>query len=154
MFNRLSVLDVSEKFVECYISEYDNKLAVANLPLNPEFIHEVEIAAEIVLGPTAAGFFGKMGSDLYEKIKQELQRRYLNKSSKENPRVLIIEGAGVDETILNFGHTRPAFSIGKGNVLILKDLTILYSGDPSNLIEEEVAPSFIPINVMFKKVTE
>lgn len=144
--------ELVEQFSNKYLEEYDFKYATANLPIDPVFLSQVQTYIEIAIGATSAGFFGKMGSDLYDKIKSSLFKEIKEKYKKSDDRVLIIEGAGYDKTILNFGQTRPIFRIGKGNKLILKNLTITYQGDPIHLIEEELAPSFFPINVKFKQI--
>lgn len=149
----MSIHTISEEFVQSYLNEYDFKFANANLPVDPAFIHDVETVIELVLGSAGAGFFGKLGSDMYDKIKQQLLKHLSAKYPRNNPRVILIEGEDRDKTILNFGRVRPAFKIGKGNILVLRNLTILYDGDPHNLIEEEMAASFVPVNVAFKQVS-
>jgi len=140
---------LSEQFIPQYLTEFDDRYARANLPIDPAFIQGVEIAAAAI----AAGFLGKMGSDLYDKLKSEVLKRISEKYKKSDPpRVIVIEGEDRDKTVLNFGRVRPCFRIGKGNVLVLRNITIAYEGSPQGMIKEEVAPSFFPINVIFKQV--
>ncbi len=145
--NKLLVMD----FTNRYLSEYDNKYARANLPLNQEFLHDVEYVLLGIGGAIGAGFLAKLGSDLYDQTKSALFDKIQQKYKKTNDRVVVIEGEGRDKTILDFGKIRPFFTIGKGNIMVLKNLTILYEGEPQDMIHEEIAPSFFAINVLFKQ---
>ena len=140
-----------DQFVPRYLGEYDNRYAGANLPVDPIFLEEVGLVAAFILGSIGQGFFGKMGSDLYDKMKAEIFKRASQKYKKSADRVIRIEGEDRDRVPLDFGQVRPLFKISKGWTLVLKNVTLIYEGAFSNIIEEEVAPSFYPINVALRR---
>lgn len=104
-----------------------------------------------------------MGEYYLTKYKTEVNRPYIllkrgefigikeTIKSPNNSGVIVIKGEDKDSTILQAGKLRPLFKIYKGSFLILVDLIIEYEGPPEGLIEEETAPSFLPINVVFRK---
>ena len=167
--------DVAEKFTIKYMEEYDFKYAKPEIPLNKAFLPNViEVVTGISSG-IAYGILKELGTDIYKTIKTKLGDYYRNKYKKEiakptillkkgeftgiketikspdNSGIIVIRGEDKDNTILQAGKLRPLFKIYKGSFLILVDLVIEYEGSPEGLIEEETAPSFLPINVNFRK---
>ena len=69
----------------------------------------------------------------------------------KNSGITLIKGEDRDTTVLQVGNLRPLFTITKGSVLILQDLTIEYEGSPTGLINEEEAPSYFSNNVIFRQ---
>jgi len=141
-------------FTKRYLEEYDNRYAQANLTINPEFVRDVEYVLLGIGVSVGGGFLGKLGSDLYDRAKSALFEKIKEKQKKQGDKVITIQGENRDKVLLNFGKVRPAFIISKGNVLILRDVTITYEGAPTNLIKEELAPSFFPINARFIQIAQ
>lgn len=142
---------LAEQFIPRYLGEFDNRYARANLPIDPQFIQEVEIASAAVASLVGAGFLGKMGSDIYDRVKARLFKEISQKYTKSTPRVITIIGEDRNRVILDFGRVRPFFKISKGWKLVLSNVTLLYNGVLGEAIEEEVSPSFFAINVTFRK---
>ena len=140
--------DVADQFAHSYVRENDDIYAKANIPIDPAFVREVLDLVSLIGTGALMGIGGKLGADVYQKIKEELHKKK-SQQRPAPPKIIILEGEDRDKTILDFGTKRPFFRIGKGNNLILKNLTIKYKGKPLNVFEEEIAPSFFPINVRF-----
>jgi len=119
-----------------------------HIPIDPAFVREVVDLVSLIGQGALMGIGGKLAADVYQKIKEELHKKK-SQQRPAPPKIIILEGEDRDKTILDFGTKRPFFRIGKGNNLILKNLTIKYKGKPLNMFEEEIAPSFFPINVRF-----
>jgi hypothetical protein len=137
-----------DQFLPRYLNEFDNFYAKANLPVDPQFIRDVETALTLAV---PVGFIGKFGSDLYDKTKSALFRRVSQRHKSSGPRVFRLVGEDRNHVILDFGRVRPFFKIHKGCVLILQNVTVLYDGQFTDIIEEENAGSFFMDNVAFKK---
>ena len=166
---------VAEDFTRKYLEEYDYKYGNEEIPLNKAFLPNVAEVIDILSTGIAYGILKQLGKDIYNAIKMKLVSLYINKYRGEisNPFILLKKGEflGIKETIksplnsgvtvirgedkntttLQAGKLRPLFKIDKGSFLILMDLIIEYEGSPKGLIEEETAPSFLPINVDFRK---
>ena len=166
---------IAEEFTTKYTQEYDFRYAGRGIPLNKAFLPNVVEVVEVISSSIAYGILKELGADIYKTIKAKLVEHYLTKyktevnkpyillkrgefmgiretiKSPNNSGVIVIRGEDKDTTILQAGKLRPLFKIYKGSFLILMDLVIEYEGSPVGLIEEETAPSFLPINVAIRK---
>jgi hypothetical protein len=167
--------DIADKFTTKYLEEYDYKYGNPDIPLNKAFFPDAVEVIEIISSGIAYGILKELGADVYKTIKEKLVAYYLAKYKREvkrphillkegtfsgvketikspnNSGLIVVRGENKDNTILQAGKLRPLFKIEKGSFLILMDLTIEYEGSPEGLIEEQTAPSFLPINVNFRK---
>lgn len=169
--------DIAERFTTKMLQEYDYKYGNPEIPLNKAFFPDVVEVIEVISHGNAYGILKELGADIYKTIKTKLAEHYINKYKTEinkpyillkrgdfvgiretiklphNSGITVIRGEDKDTTILQAGKLRPLFKIDKGSFLILMDLIIEYEGSPKGLIEEETAPSFLPINIIFRKRT-
>jgi hypothetical protein len=164
---------IAENFTKKYVEEYDYKYSNPELPLNKAFLPNITEVIEILSSAVAYGILKEMGADIYKNIKTKMSEYYLNRKEVNKPHILlkggvfqgikqtiispynsgitVMKGEKKDTTILMAGKLRPLFRITRGSFLILMNLTIEYEGSPQGLIEEDVAPSFLLINVDFRK---
>jgi hypothetical protein len=177
--NKTFVSNVAEAMTDIFPSatfDSSNKRPKIETPRNEMFLPNVPEVLAGLSAAIASGPLKELGEDIYKAIKKRLIDYYLTKhklevkgppyillkegifsgiketiNSPNNSGVIVIRGENKDRTILQAGKLRPLFKIYKGSFLILMDLIIEYEGSPKGLIEEETAPSFLPINVDFRK---
>ncbi len=162
------MIDIVSQFTEKFLQENDFKYCGPNIPVSPKFRPDVEnivknakddlkiaqvwTSVESIITSISTSV---LSTALYDYIRTKYYnlrlRRIQERPVKQN-RPIHLVGQSCDDTVLVFGKVRPFFKVSKGNILILENLTIQFSGTPVHFFEVEEAPSIVIVNVDFIQI--
>jgi hypothetical protein len=134
-----------QSVAERYLGETDFRFCSATVPVDPAFVQFVES----LLGAWAVG---KSLDYVYDRVKKPLVARLSRSHSGFKVIRMVGPKPESGRAILEIGSVRPAFHIQHGHKLVISDVTIRYVGSPLGLVKEDVAPSFVPVQVEFTQV--
>lgn len=136
-------MEAPESLATRFVDENVTPYITAPGPIDPAFINDVAWLL--------AGWPIGKGLDLaYAELKKRLgSRKHLRRLQTRGTRVIPIFGSGPDRTVFNIGKVRPFFRVGRGNLVILRDISILYEGPPDRFFEVEKLPGVLLLNVRF-----